>query len=841
MSDFGTKEANTEVQAQTFKIKGMHCAACSARVEKAVSSLEGVFKAQVSLAAEKMQVEWDPEKISTDDIISKVQESGYDAQLPEKKADIELTIKGMTCAACSARVQKALQNVLGVISAEVNLAAERAQISIDPEQTNVEELQKAVSKAGYEAFPIKREEYTGFSLSEQDQEMQIRLHNLKNRLLYSLILAIPLFVVSMGEMFGLPLPWFLSPDNSPFNFAIVQFCLTVPILWAGREFYLQGFPSLFRLAPNMDSLIAVGTAAAFVYSLWNLAEISLGVDQVAKAHDLYFDSAAMIVVLITLGRFLENRSKSKTSEAIRQLMQLRPDKATVISGDEFKTVLVSEVNPGDLLLVRPGERIPVDGKIVEGHSSLDESMLTGESIPVTKKPDDYVIAGTYNTHGSLRMRAEKVGQETTLSKIIRLVQEAQGSKAPIANLADKVSLYFVPVVIVCAIIAGLSWYFLGQQEFSFALRIFVSVMVIACPCALGLATPTAIMVGTGRGAQLGVLIKSGQALETARAIDSIVFDKTGTLTIGQPELTDIYYFDTNPLQEQELLSLISGVERESEHPLAQAIVRGLRKEIKSGIHYPKSFETIPGQGVMASIDGHMLLMGNLELMQNQDVSGLEEPELQRQLDQFSTTGKTSLLVAVDKKPVAILALADQIKSEAKNVISELREMGMIVFMLTGDNEHTAQAIASQAKIEQVIAKVLPEKKAEKIKELQEEGKKVAMVGDGINDAPALAQADLGISIGTGIDVAIESGDIVLMRGDLKGVLTAMSLSRATVCNIKQNLFWAFVYNTLGIPIAAGVLYIFGGPTLSPMIAAGAMAMSSVSVVSNALRLRYFQP
>ncbi len=831
--------AKTNEQKQTFRILGMHCAACSSRVEHEVSSLQGVVSASVNLATEKMQVSWDPAVLDAKQIMQKVEEAGYKAELPQEKARIDLTIQGMTCAACSARVQKALENLPGVLEAEVNLATEKARVIIDPAQTEVQQLMNAVQKAGYQASPLAREEeQPGL---EQEKEMQARLKSLQNRLVFSLLLVIPLMLISMGEMVGLNLPSSLSPDGAPLNFALAQLLLTLPIVLLGKEFYQQGFKSLAYLAPNMDSLIAVGTGAAFVYSLWNLAEIALGHQAVHRAHDLYFESAAMILTLITLGRFLENRSKVRTSDAIRQLMQLRPEEATVIRGQEYVRVGVNQIQPGDLLLVKPGERIPVDGRITEGHSSLDESMLTGESMPVSKKPGDQVFSGTYNSHGSLRMRAEKVGQETTLAKIIRLVQEAQGSKAPIANLADKVSLYFVPVVIAIAVLAFLAWLFLAQSEFSFALRIFIAVLVIACPCALGLATPTGIMVGTGRGAQLGVLIKSGQALESAKNIQTVVLDKTGTLTTGRPALSRTAPLSSSNWAEDEVLRLVAGVEQESEHPLAKAIVQGAESRLGTTLPRPQAFEAISGLGVKARIQDREILIGNMEFMRQNQIQGLDEQELSSQMQDLAGKGETPLLAVVDTVPALLLSVADQIKPGVKEVLAKLQEIGLEVIMLTGDNRITAQAVADQLGLDQVISEVMPEHKAEEIRKLQAKGRKVAMVGDGINDAPALAQADLGLAMGTGIDVAIESGDIVLMQGDLQRVLTAIQLSKATVRNIKQNLFWAFFYNSLGIPVAAGVLLLCGGPSLNPMIAAAAMAMSSVSVVSNALRLRFFQP
>ena len=827
------------LQKGSFRIKGMHCAACSSRVEKAVGALEGVDNASVNLATEHMQVSWDANRVTREDIISRVRDTGYEIEPPRDKSELELAIEGMHCAACSSRVEKAIGNLPGVVEASVNLATERARLKIDPDQIQVSEIQDAVAQAGYKATSIEKEDTGSRS---PDQEMQQRVADLKKRLIYCLAFSIPLFLISMSELLGIPMPSVLAPESAPLNHALAQFVLTLPVIWIGRFFYIQGIPGLLRFAPDMDTLIAVGTGAAFVYSTWNFAGIVLGMDPVAKAGDLYFDSAAVIITLITLGRFLENRSKSKTTEAVRQLLKLSPDRATLIKDDQLLEVEVKEINPGDVLLVRPGERIPVDGEVLQGSSSIDESMLTGESIPVNKQQGDFVVGGSYNTQGSLRMKASRVGEDTVLAQIVALVREAQGSKAPIASLADKVSLYFVPIVIGVAIVAGLGWFILGQMGVAFSLRIFVAVMVIACPCALGLATPTAIMVGTGRGAQLGILIKSGRALEIAEQVRTIVFDKTGTLTRGEPELTDIEMLESGQNRTREdILPLIGAVELESEHPLARAVVSGVQSEgVKVEHHGVQNFHSVPGKGVMADINGHKLLVGNLEFMQEKGLSGLQDKYLQSRVQELAAQGKTPLLAALEGVPVMLLAVADQIKPGVREVISGLKQKGMNIFMLTGDNERTARAVAVKVGIDNVIPNVLPEKKAEKIKELQSQGLKVAMVGDGINDAPALASADLGISLGTGIDVAIEAGDIVLMSGDVSGVSKAISLSRATVGNIKQNLFWAFFYNSLGIPVAAGVLFIFGGPTLNPMIAAGAMAMSSVSVVSNALRLRNFQ-
>ena len=836
-----------EETKRTFRIKGMHCAACSSRVEKAVSGLSGVREAAVNLATEKMNVAFDPQTLGQEDIASAVSKAGYEAEAEEEpgatrtEARVELAIKGMHCASCSSRVQRALSGLDGVSEASVNLASERAQITYDPSRTDTQTLTQTVARAGYEARVLESEAGEAALPDVQDREMQERVADLKRRVYLYLFLAVPLFVLSMGEMLGMPLPAALAPETSPLAFGAVQFLLTAPIIWLGRFFYIQGIPPLFRMAPNMDTLIAVGTGAAFLYSTWNLGEIAVGHLPVQRAGDLYFESAAIIIVLITLGRYFENRSKARTTDAVRQLMQLRPETATLIRDGEEVTVPVGEIHPGDLIQVRPGERIPVDGRVVEGTSSIDESMLTGESLPVSKTPEDWAFGGTYNQHGSFRLRAEKVGGETVLARIIRLVQEAQGSKAPIANLADRVSLYFVPAVIAAAFVAGSAWLLLGGAEFSFSLRIFVAVMVIACPCALGLATPTAIMTGTGRGAQLGVLIKSGQALETAKGLQAVVLDKTGTLTEGKPSLRETVNLSGEEGVEERLLPLIAGVENESEHPLARAVVEGIRSRGYGHFPRPDSFQALPGQGVYAEIGGSEILLGNVELMRAYSVPGLDAEDVTSRMQELADRGRTPLLAAADGHLNLILGVGDELKPEAAEVVSSLHQRGLQVVMLTGDNERTARAVAAQAGIDRVLAEVLPENKAREVSRLQVQGLKVAMVGDGINDAPALAQADLGISMGSGIDVAMESGDIVLMHSDLRQVLTAIDLSRVTVRNIKQNLFWAFIYNSLGIPVAAGVLYLFGGPTLNPMIAAGAMAMSSVSVVSNSLRLRWYNP
>ena len=832
----------SELQKKTVAVKGMTCASCAARIERVLSVQEGIKTAAVNLAAETMEVEWDETKLSVADIANRVAELGFELEVPDSKTTLNLGIKGMTCASCSARIEKVVSNLDGVDSMQVNLAAETGVAVFDPDKISKRRIVETIGSLGFEAEPLVEQDEN--LLVKQQRETREKLGRLKKELIPAFGFAFVLLVLSMGEMLGMPLPKFLDPHHNPLNFALAQFFLVLPVMWSGRRFYLIGFPALIRKSPNMDSLIAVGTGAAFIYSTWNLFEIALGIDPMARVMDLYYESAAVLIALVSLGKYLETRSKAKTSDAISQLMALTPDRATLVKNpgteaEEQVPVLVSDIEAGDLILVRPGERVPVDGMIKKGRSSVDESMLTGESLPVSKEEGDRVIGGTLNKNGMLRVLAERVGQHTVLARIIRMVREAQGSKAPIANLADRISLYFVPTVMVIALLSGLAWYFIGGAPFPFALRIFIAVLVIACPCAMGLATPTSIMVGTGRGAQLGVLIKSGEALEMAQGVNALVFDKTGTLTYGKPQLTDFVKTRDTDMTEDNILTLVAGAESVSEHPLAEAIVQEARAR-NLRLAEPDSFEAIPGKGIVASIDGKNILLGNREFIRGQ-VEGFDNPDIDRRAAEFAAAGKTSLFLAINKQTTALLAIADRMKPETPGTVTKLKKMGIKIFMLTGDNEATAKAIALQAGIQEVIAEVLPDFKADKVAELQAKGMKVGMVGDGINDAPALARADVGIAMGTGIDVAVESGDIVLMKGELGGVLTALALSRATMRNIRQNLFWAFAYNVIGIPVAAGLLYIFGGPTLNPMIAGGAMALSSVSVVTNALRLRFFNP
>ena len=743
-------------------------------------------------------------------------------------------ISGMHCAACSTRIEKVVGNLAGVASCTVNLATAKAKISYDAEVCSIETIEQTIANLGFvaEGESVK-------SLREQENTVELELDHMKRRLIPECILAVCIMVISMGPMVGIMLPAVISADSSPLGHSLIQFFLVLPVLFLGRHFYINGLPALFRGVPNMDSLIAIGTGAAFLYSTWNLVEISLGLDPVARAHDLYFESAAMLIALISLGKYLEMRAKAKTGAAIKSLMKLTPETATLKkdNGEHIETAVEALV-VGDTIFIRPGERIPVDGLVVEGTSNIDESMLTGESLPVSKTIGDMLYAGTLNTTGTMTFRAEKVGRDTVLARIVTLVQDAQGSKAPIANLADRISLYFVPVVIFIALIAGVTWYFFGDAEFTFALRIFIAVMVIACPCAMGLATPTSIMVGTGRGAQLGVLIKTGEALERAQHVDCVVFDKTGTLTVGEPEVTDIVSLSS--YSEDQLLEMAAGIEQFSEHPLAAALIK-TAQEKGCGISKVDAFEALPGLGLQGALTVNKkrfrLSLGNRSLMEKKGVT-LDSEKLDTIFQKLSDEGKTVLHLALDDELKGLLAIADPLKSEAIKTVSVLKEMGLYVVMLTGDNEKTALAVARKAGIDNVIAGVLPEGKADEINTLRT-SKTVAMIGDGINDAPALALADVGIAMGTGIDVAMESADIVLMNGHLGGVVTALELSRATMKNIHQNLFWAFAYNVIGIPIAAGILVPFGGPALSPMLGGAAMAMSSVSVVTNALRLRFY--
>ncbi|MBS5986120.1 heavy metal translocating P-type ATPase [Clostridium sp.] len=739
------------------------------------------------------------------------------------KKDFKVT--GMTCAACSSRVERVLNKMEGVTKAEVNLATEDLHVDYDDSKLNTQDIIGKIEKAGYGAYEVKEDT----KIDETDKEEAI--NSLKKRFVLSLVFAVPLLYISMGHMMGAPLPNIINPMDNAMNFALIQLILVIPVMIVGRKFFISGFKNLVHLSPNMDSLIAIGTSAAFLYGIYAIVKIAGGDTHFSM--DLYFESGATILTLITLGKYLEAKTKGKTSEAIKKLMGLAPKKATIIVDGVEKVISIDEVKVGDVILVKPGEKLPVDGEIIEGTTTIDESMLTGESIPIDKNIGDKVFGASINKFGMFKYKATKVGKDTALAQIIKLVEQAQGSKAPIAKMADIISGYFVPTVITLAVISSIVWAISGKG-LEFSLTIFIAVLVIACPCALGLATPTAIMVGTGKGAENGILIKSGVALEGAHKINTVVFDKTGTITEGKPKVTDIV---TKGLSEDELLRYASSAEKGSEHPLGEAIVvAGIERELE--LFEIASFKSVPGEGIVTLINNKNILIGNNKLMKNNNIN---ITSVENDVKLLASQGKTPMYMAIDGNLAGVIAVADTLKSNSKKAVEALHKLGIEVVMLTGDNEKTAQAIAKEVGIDKVVSDVLPGDKANEVKRLQDEGKNVAMVGDGINDAPALAMANIGIAIGSGTDVAIESADIVLMRSDILDVVGAIQLSKATIKNIKENLGWAFGYNTLGIPVAMGILYAFGGPLLNPMIAAFAMSFSSVSVLLNALRLKRFKP
>ncbi|NLF29144.1 MAG: copper-translocating P-type ATPase [Clostridiales bacterium] len=819
------------MKSQMLSIRGMTCAACAQRIEKAVRKLPGVQQASVNLASEKLFVEYDGDQIQLEAIKEAVVKAGYEVVERAGSQMATIPIGGMTCAACAQRVEKALKKLEGVESASVNFATEKAAVQFRPGEVRLSALREAVTKAGYEPLEIDKTD----AADEDRARKQKEIRTLWTKFAVAAAFALPLLYIAMAPMIKfvrLPFPAALDPMQFSLIYALVEFLLTIPVVAVGYRFYTVGFRALWQRSPNMDSLIAVGTSAAVLYSLYNTWQIARG--HFAAVDALYYETAGVIIALILLGKSLEAVSKGRTSEAIKKLIGLQPKTAIILEGEVEREIPIDEVEIGDILVVKPGAKIPVDGTVVEGHTAIDESMLTGESMPVDKKAGDPVYAASLNTTGNVRFRAEKIGSDTALARIIKLVEDAQGSKAPIAKLADVVSGYFVPIVCAIALLAGIAW-FVGTRDLKFALTIFISVLVIACPCALGLATPTAIMVGTGKGAEHGILIKGGEALETAHKVNTIVFDKTGTITEGKPTVTDVLAADGG--DRDELLLLAASAERGSEHPLGQAIVAWAQEKELEFLKVD-AFEAIAGRGIEARIGEKSVLAGNRKLMDERSISlsSLEEDS-----DRLAGEGKTPMYVAVDGTIAGIVAVADVVKPSSRLAIESLHRMGIEVAMITGDNAKTAAAIAKQVGIDRVLSEVLPEDKSHEVRKLQEEGRKVAMVGDGINDAPALAQADVGIAIGSGTDVAMESADIVLMRSDLMDVPTAIELSKRTILNIKENLFWAFGYNVVGIPIAAGVLHLFGGPLLNPIFAAAAMSLSSVSVLTNALRLKRFKP
>jgi Cu+-exporting ATPase len=790
-------------------VTGMTCASCAAAVENDLRRIEGVQNASVNFASEKAVVELE-RPVDLNSMVAAIKGGGYGV-LSNK---IDFAVRGMTCAACVAAVERALRELYGVLEANVNLAAERASVVYIPTIADFNDFRRVVKDAGYSAEQIG-EDYVDREREQREKEF----NDIRTKLIISASLAALIFT---GSMIRIPLlsDW------------VVLFILATPVqFWAGMRFHRAAWAAIRHKTTNMNTLITVGTFAAYVYS--SLATFAPGIFITGGiAPGVYYDTSATIITLILLGRLLEAKAKGRTSEAIKRLMRLQPKTAIVLRNGTEREILIDEVMAGDIVVLRPGERIPVDGEIIDGYSTLDESMLTGESLPVEKSAGDRVFGGTINRAGSFRLRATRIGKETALGQIIRLVEEAQGSKAPIQRLADKVASIFVPVVISLAVITFIVWYLLGPKPaFTISLMNFIAVLIIACPCSLGLATPTAIMVGTGKGAEKGILIRDAEALELAHKIQAIVLDKTGTITRGEPEVVDIITSDG--FNADEVLKYAASAEKTSEHPLGQAIVK---KALEKGIapDVPEEFVAIPGGGVRAVLNGSTVFIGNFSLMEKEgvDVSSLRGYE-----EKVSSEAKTPVVVAVDRKAMAVIAIADTIKEGSVEAIRDLKDMGIEVSMLTGDHKNTAEAIARVVGVDRVFAEVLPEQKVEVVKALKKEGKVTAMVGDGINDAPALTEADVGIAIGTGTDIAIEASDITLIKGDLRSAVEAIRLSRLTLRTIKQNLFWAFFYNVVGIPVAAGLLYPFGGPLLNPMIASAAMAFSSVSVVSNSLRLR----
>ena len=826
------------MQSMILKVSGMSCAACAANVQRTVKKLNGVKEANVNFATEKLSVSFDENVLLLNDIALAVKKAGY--ALEAASSTRIFKIQGMSCAACAARIEKVAGKINGVTEAGVNFAGEKLRLCYNPETVSVMEVLKAVEKAGYRAIEEEAPDAEAARKTRETKEIW-------QRFVVSAFFAVPLFIITMAPMLlqasGIMAPAHVphsagagqaggyliafNPMRYPAVNAAVQMILLLPVLAVNRKIYARGFKSLFKGSPNMDSLIAMGTGAAFLYSSFlTWQNIFAG-----GMNEPYFETAGVILTLIALGKFFETSTKGKTGAAIKKLMGLAPKTAFIERDGQETEVYIDEVCAGDIVVVRPGGKMPVDGIVTEGQTSVDESMLTGESLPVGKMPGDSIVGASINKNGFIKYRATKVGKDTALSQIIKLVEDAQASKAPIAALADKVSQKFVPAVIAIAVLSSLCWYFIGDQTLWFSMRIFITVLVIACPCALGLATPTSIMVATGRGAENGILIKGGEYLETAHKVQTVVLDKTGTITEGKPCVTDIVA--KSGLQESEFLRLAASAEKKSEHPLGEAIVNeAAAKNIT--LAEPTRFNSITGQGVIAEIDGQNLLIGNKRLMSE---NGIDMGFFAADSDKLAGEGKTPVYMAVDGAASGIIAVADVIKPTSRQAVEQLVKMGIDVVMITGDNSNTAAAVARQAGIANVLSEVLPQDKAENVKKLQQGGRKVAMVGDGINDAPALARADIGIAIGSGTDVAIESANIVLMRGDLTGVPSAVRLSKKTMANIRQNLFWAFGYNTVCIPVAMGVLHIFGGPLLNPMIAAIAMGASSVSVLANALRLK----
>lgn len=803
-------EQQQQPQHATLQISGMTCATCANRIEKGLGKMDGVSDANVNFALEKASIAYDPEKVSLADLEQRIEDLGYAAV----KETTDFQIIGMTCAACANRIEKGLNKLPGVAKANVNFALETAHVEYSPSNVSIEEIIKKVEQIGYKAVP--KEEKAVDAKDHRQQEIAGQ----KRRFAVSAILSFPLLWSMVGHFTFTSFIWVPAWFMNPW----FQLVLATPVQFMiGKPFYVGAYKALRNKSANMDVLVALGTSAAYFYSLYQTL-MWAGMAERLHPPAMYYETSAILITLIVLGKLFEALAKGRTSEAIKTLMGLRAKSALVVRNGQEISVPVEEVVVGDIVLVKPGEKIPVDGEVLEGNSSVDESMLTGESLPVEKRAGDTVIGASVNHNGVLKVKAMKVGKETALAQIIKVVEDAQGSKAPIQRVADVISGIFVPIVVGIAIVTFLIWYFWAVPgEFAGALEKAIAVLVIACPCALGLATPTSIMAGSGRSAEFGILFKGGEHLETTHRIDAIVLDKTGTITKGKPELTDILAADTD---ERLFMRMVGAAEKNSEHPLAQALVSGIAAK---GIELPQAdeFEAIPGYGIRAVVEGKEILAGTRKLMVKYDVS---VDQALTSMEQLEEAGKTTMLIAIDRQFAGIAAVADTIKDTSRKAVARLKQMGIEVMMITGDNERTARAIARQAGIDRVFAEVLPEGKAEEVKKLQSQGKKVAMVGDGINDAPALATADIGMAIGTGTDVAMETADVTLMRGDLNSIPDAIYMSRKTMGNIRQNLFWALAYNSLGIPIAAIGL-------LAPWVAGAAMALSSVSVVLNALRLQ----
>ncbi|QTH45028.1 copper-translocating P-type ATPase [Cohnella sp. LGH] len=801
--------ATSETKQTSWQIAGMTCAACANRIEKGLGKLDGVSAANVNFALEQASVTYDPEKIGVDRMEETIRKLGYDTV--QEVAQFKL--EGMTCAACANRIEKGLAKLPGVTGVSVNFALESARVEFNPGTVSIGDMQSKVKQLGYQAL-VRQDDENAEARRAKETRKQL------NKLILSAVLSLPL-LWTMVAHFSFT-SWIYLPKL--FMEPWFQLLLATPVqFYVGKQFYVGAFKALRSGSANMDVLVALGTSAAYFYSLYLTIDWYVASGMQHHGPALYYETSAILITLVIMGKLLESRAKGRTSEAIKSLMGLQAKTALVVRDGQEMTVPVEEVQMGDIVLVRPGEKIPVDGEVLEGVSSVDESMLTGESLPIEKRVGDSVIGATINKNGALRVKATRVGKDTALAQIIKVVEEAQGSKAPIQRVADVISGIFVPIVVGIAVVAFLVWYFfVAPGDFAEALEKAIAILVIACPCALGLATPTSIMAGSGRAAELGILFKGGEHLEQTHKIDTVVLDKTGTVTNGKPELTDVIAVG----DETEFLRLVGAAELQSEHPLAEAIVAGIQqKNIR--IAAAESFEAIPGYGVEAAAQGKRLLVGTRRLMERFNIDASVAYEAMSALEE---SGKTAMLVAVDDRYAGMVAVADTVKPTSGEAVRRLREQGIEVIMITGDNERTAKAIAAQVGIDRVLAEVLPEGKAEEVRKLQAEGKKVAMVGDGINDAPALATADIGMAIGTGTDVAMEAADVTLMRGDLSSIADAIYMSRKTMSNIRQNLFWALGYNTLGIPIAAIGL-------LAPWVAGAAMALSSVSVVLNALRLQ----